>query len=114
MDIARSVLDLVGDTPMVYLDRLRAGVNGGKGARIAAKLEMYNPGASVKDRIGLPMIRAGEKAGLLKKGGTIVEPTSGNTGLGLAIAASVLGYKLVCTVPDKVTKEKIGLLEAYG
>ena len=110
MDIHPSVLDLVGDTPMVWLDNVRKP----KGARIAAKLEMYNPGASVKDRIGLPMIRAGEKAGLLKKGGTIVEPTSGNTGLGLAIAASVLGYKLVCTVPDKVTKEKIGLLEAYG
>ncbi len=114
MPIANSVLDLVGNTPMVYLDRLRASVNGGKGARVAAKLEAFNPGGSVKDRIGLPMIRAGEKAGLLKKGGTIVEPTSGNTGLGLAIAASLLGYKMVCVVPDKVTSEKIGLLRAYG
>jgi len=114
MDIAPSVLDLVGQTPMVYLDRLRASVNKGKGARIAAKMEMLNPGGSVKDRIGLAMIRAGEKAGLLKKGGTIVEPTSGNTGLGLAMAARLLGYRMVCTVPDKVTVEKQNLLRAYG
>ena len=114
MAIARSVLDLVGNTPMVYLDRLRASVNRGKGARIAAKLEMFNPGSSVKDRIGLPMIRAGERAGLLKPGGTIVEPTSGNTGLGLAMAAALLGYRMVCTLPDKVPKEKQDLLKAYG
>lgn len=114
MAIAKSVLDLVGNTPLVYLDRLRASVNKGKGARIAAKLEAMNPGGSVKDRIGLPLIRAGEKAGLLKKGGTIVEPTSGNTGLGLAMAAALLGYRMVCTVPDKVTVEKQNLLKAYG
>jgi cystathionine beta-synthase len=110
MDIAGSVLDLVGNTPMVYLDRVRDP----KGARVAAKLEMFNPGSSVKDRIGLPLIRAGEKAGLLKPGGTIVEPTSGNTGLGLAMAASVLGYKMVCTAADKITTEKVRLLEAFG
>ena len=110
MDIAASVLDLVGKTPMVYLDRVREA----KGARVAAKLEMFNPGSSVKDRIGLPMIRAGEKAGLLKPGGTIVEPTSGNTGLGLAMAASVLGYKMICTAADKITVEKVRLLEAFG
>lgn len=110
MDIAANVLELVGNTPMVYLDRLRDP----KGARVAAKLEMFNPGSSVKDRIGLPLIRAGEKAGLLKPGGTIVEPTSGNTGLGLAMAASVLGYKMVCTAPDKITTEKVRLLEAFG
>jgi cystathionine beta-synthase len=110
MDIAASVLDLVGNTPMVYLDRVRHP----KGARVAAKLEMFNPGSSVKDRVGLPLIRAGEKAGLLKPGGTIVEPTSGNTGLGLAMAASVLGYKMVCTAPDKTTTEKVRLLEAFG
>src|SRR5688572_6899746 len=114
MQIAASVLDLVGDTPLVYLDRLRKNVNGGRGARVAAKLEMFNPGGSVKDRIGLAMIRAGEREGLLKPGGTIVEPTSGNTGLGLAIAANLLGYRMVCVVPDQVTKEKIGLLKAYG
>src|SRR5919109_897429 len=110
MDIAGSVLDLVGKTPMVYLDRVRHP----KGARVAAKLEMFNPGSSVKDRIALPLIRAGEKAGLLKPGGTIVEPTSGNTGLGLAMAAAILGYRMVCTLPDKVPKEKQDLLKAYG
>lgn len=110
MDIARNVLELVGNTPMVYLDRLRDP----KGARVAAKLEMFNPGSSVKDRVGLPLIRAGEKAGLLKPGGTIVEPTSGNTGLGLAMAASVLGYKMICTAPDKITTEKVRLLESFG
>ncbi len=110
MQIAKSVLDLVGNTPLVYLDRVRKR----DGARVAAKLEMFNPGSSVKDRIGLPMIRAGEKAGLLKKGGTIVEPTSGNTGLGLAMAATLLGYKMVCTAPDKIPKEKVRLLEAFG
>lgn len=109
MDILPSILDTVGQTPMVYLDRLRTG-----GARVAAKLEMFNPGSSVKDRIGLPMIRAGEQAGLLAPGGTIVEPTSGNTGLGLAIAASLLGYRMVCTLPDKVPREKQDLLRAYG
>ncbi len=110
MDIANSILDLVGQTPMVYLDRVR----GDKGARVAAKLEMFNPGFSVKDRIGLSLIRAGEASGALKPGGTIVEPTSGNTGLGLAMAASLLGYKMVCTLPDKVPKEKQNLLKAYG
>ncbi len=110
MAIASSVLDLVGNTPMVYLDRVRDP----KGARVAAKLEMFNPGSSVKDRIGLPMIRAGEKAGLLKPGGLIVEPTSGNTGLGLAMAASVLGYRMICTCADKITDEKVRLLEAFG
>lgn len=114
MEIAGNILDLVGNTPMVYLDALRKKQNKGQGARIAAKLEMFNPGSSVKDRIGLPMIRAGEKAGLLKPGGTIVEPTSGNTGLGLAMAAAVLGYRMVATLPDKVPKEKQDLLKAYG
>jgi len=110
MDIAGSVLDLVGNTPMVYLDRVRRPT----GARVAAKLEMFNPGSSVKDRIGLPLIRAGEKAGVLRPGGTIVEPTSGNTGLGLAMAASLLGYRMVCTAADKITTEKVRLLEAFG
>lgn len=110
MDVAASVIDLVGNTPMVWLDRVRHA----KGARVAAKLEMFNPGSSVKDRIGLPLIRAGEKAGLLKPGGLIVEPTSGNTGLGLAMAASVLGYRMICTAADKITDEKVRLLEAFG
>lgn len=114
MDIQDNLLELLGDTPMVYLDRLRDSVNGGQGARVAAKLEMFNPGSSVKDRIGLPLIRAGEEQGLLKPGGTIVEPTSGNTGLGLAMAGRMLGYKVVCTLPDKVPKEKQDLLRAMG
>ncbi len=114
MAIAQNVLELVGKTPLVYLDRLRGSVNGGQGARIAAKLEMFNPGSSVKDRIGLALIKAGEASGQLKPGGTIVEPTSGNTGLGLAMAAQLLGYRMVCTLPDKVTAEKQNLLRAYG
>jgi cystathionine beta-synthase len=110
VNIQNSILDLVGNTPMLYLDALRpAG-----GARIAAKLEMFNPGFSVKDRIGVNLIRAGEASGALKPGGTIVEPTSGNTGLGLAMAASLMGYKMVCTVPDKVPEAKRDLLRAYG
>ncbi len=112
MDIADSILDLVGDTPLVYLDRLRS--KEGAPARVAAKLEMFNPGFSVKDRIGVNLIRAGEASGKLQPGGTIVEPTSGNTGLGLAMAASLMGYKMVCTLPDKVPKEKQDLLRAYG
>ncbi len=110
MDIRDSILDLIGDTPMVYLDALRPE----GGARIAAKLEMFNPGFSVKDRIGINLIRAGEEQGLLKPGGTIVEPTSGNTGLGLAMAAKLLGYKMVATLPDKVPEAKRDLLRAYG
>lgn len=111
VQIADSILDLVGNTPMVWLDRVRGTQNG---ARVAAKLEMFNPGFSVKDRIGINLIRAGEASGKLKPGGTIVEPTSGNTGLGLAMAASLLGYKMVCTLPDKVPLEKQNLLKAYG
>lgn len=110
MEIHDSILDLVGDTPMLYLDALQPE----GGARIAAKLEMFNPGFSVKDRIGINLIRAGEEQGLLKPGGTIVEPTSGNTGLGLAMAASLMGYKMVCTLPDKVPEAKRDLLRAYG
>lgn len=110
MTIAGSILELMGNTPMVYLDKLRPE----GGARIAAKLEMFNPGGSVKDRIGVNLIRAGEEQGLLKPGGTIVEPTSGNTGLGLAMAATLMGYKMVATLPDKVPEEKRALLRAFG
>ncbi|HUR62594.1 MAG TPA: cysteine synthase family protein [Candidatus Thermoplasmatota archaeon] len=114
MPIARSVLDLVGNTPLVRLDRLRASVNGGKGATVVAKLESRNPGLSVKARIAVPMIQDAVRRGLLKPGGTIVEATSGNTGVGLAIACSILGYRLICTAPDKITKEKQDTLKAYG
>lgn len=109
MDIHDSILDTLGDTPLVRLDRFSPG-----GAPLVAKLEVFNPGGSVKDRIGLALIEAGEKAGLLRPGGTIVEPTSGNTGVGLAMAANLKGYRLICTAADKITKEKIALLEAFG
>jgi cystathionine beta-synthase len=105
-----TVLELVGATPIVRLEKLSpAG-----GAQILAKLEYLNPGGSVKDRIGLPMIEAAERDGLLKPGGTIVEPTSGNTGVGLAIAAAVKGYRCIFVMPDKMSQEKIALLRAYG
>jgi len=94
----------------VRLSRFTSGVE----ATILAKLENLNPGGSVKDRIGVAMIEAAEQAGLIRPGYTIVEPTSGNTGMGLALAASVKGYKIIFTMPDKMSKEKIDLLRAYG
>jgi cystathionine beta-synthase len=100
----------VGGTPLVALDRLAAGV----APRILAKLEAMNPGGSVKDRIAMPMIEAAERAGLLKPGGVIVEPTSGNTGVGLAMAAAVKGYRCIFVMPDKQSEEKRALLRAYG
>ena len=110
MPIASDVLAVVGNTPLVQLNRLGKGLK----PRLVAKLEMLNPGGSVKDRIGLAMIEDAEKRGLLKPGGTIVEPTSGNTGVGLAIAATLKGYRLVCTMPDKQSQEKRDILRAYG
>ena len=110
MEIYENILETMGNTPLVKLGRFHTR----GGATLAAKLEYFNPGSSVKDRIGPAMIEAGEKAGLLKPGGTIVEPTSGNTGVGLAMAANLRGYKLVCTAADKIPKEKVALLEAYG
>ena len=100
----------VGGTPLVALDRLAADVR----PRIVAKLEHMNPGGSVKDRIALPMIEAAERAGLLKPGGVIVEPTSGNTGVGLAQAAAVKGYRCIFVMADKQSEEKRALLRAYG
>src|SRR3989454_2770460 len=105
-----SFLDVVGRTPLVRLTRVTKGVR----PTILAKLEMLNPGGSVKDRIGLRMIETAERAGLLKPGGTIVEPTSGNTGHGLAIAAAIKGYKCIFVMPDKMSQEKVALLRAYG
>jgi cystathionine beta-synthase len=110
MEVLESFLDAVGNTPLV---RLRS-VTRGATATVLAKLEMLNPGGSVKDRIGLRMIEAAERAGLLKPGATIVEPTSGNTGHGLAIAAAIRGYKCIFVMPDKMSQEKISLLRAYG
>jgi cystathionine beta-synthase len=105
-----TILELVGATPIVRLDKLSPP----GGAQILAKLEYLNPGGSVKDRIGPPMIEAAEREGKLKPGGTIVEPTSGNTGVGLAIAAAVKGYRCIFVMPDKMSQEKISLLRAYG
>ncbi|MFL5766852.1 MAG: cystathionine beta-synthase [Actinomycetota bacterium] len=110
MAVLETFLDAVGDTPLVRLHRVTRHV----GPTILAKLEMLNPGGSVKDRIGLRMIEAAERAGELKPGGTIVEPTSGNTGHGLAIAAAIRGYKCIFVMPDKMSQEKVALLRAYG
>src|SRR5260221_6346344 len=110
MPIAPDVLAVVGNTPLVHLKRLGKGLK----PRVVGKLEMLNPGGSVKDRIGLAMIEDAEKRGLLKPGGTIVELTSGNAGVGLAIAAALKGYRLVCTLPDKQSQEKRDILRAYG
>ncbi|HEV8687816.1 MAG TPA: cystathionine beta-synthase [Gaiellaceae bacterium] len=105
-----TVLDLVGNTPIVRLDKIGADV----APTILGKLEYLNPGGSVKDRIGLAMIEAAERDGKLKPGGTIVEPTSGNTGVGLAIAAALKGYRCIFVMPDKMSQEKISMLRAYG
>jgi cystathionine beta-synthase len=115
MQYAESILDLVGGTPLVRISRL----TGDLGPRdrqplLLAKLEMLNPGGSVKDRIGLPMIEAAERDGLLKPGGTIIEPTSGNTGHGLASAAALKGYRCIFVMADKQSAEKQQLLRAYG
>ena len=105
-----NVLELVGHTPIVRLDRLSREVPG----ELLAKLEYLNPGGSVKDRIGLAMIEAAERDGRLRPGGTIVEPTSGNTGVGLAMAAALRGYRCIFVMPDKMSQEKISMLRAYG
>src|ERR671914_1411005 len=105
-----TVLELVGETPLVRLQRL---VPEGAGT-VVAKLEYLNPGGSVKDRIGIKMIEEAEREGKLKPGGTIVEPTSGNTGVGLAMAAAIKGYRCIFVMPDKIATEKISLLRAFG
>jgi cystathionine beta-synthase len=105
-----TVLELVGGTPIVRLDKLSPP----NGPTLLAKLEYLNPGGSVKDRIGLAMIEAAEREGKLRPGGTIVEPTSGNTGVGLAIAAALKGYRCIFVMPDKMSQEKISMLRAYG
>src|SRR3954453_14756903 len=109
-DIADSLLDLVGNTPMVRLPRVAADLT----CQIVAKLEFTNPGGSVKDRPAIAMIDAAERDGLLGPGGTIVEPTSGNTGVGLAIVAASRGYRCIFVMTDKVATEKVALLRAYG
>ena len=105
-----SVLEAIGRTPLVRLGRVARGLK----TPVVAKAEQLNPGGSVKDRIGLAIIEAAERSGALKPGGTIVEGTSGNTGVGLAIAAAIKGYRCVFTIPDKMSTEKIRLLRAFG
>ena len=115
MRYAESVLDLVGNTPLVRITRITRDLGPqDRQPLLLAKMEMLNPGGSVKDRIGLPMIEAAERAGLLKPGGTIIEPTSGNTGHGLAIAAALKGYRCIFVMADKQSIEKQALLRAYG
>jgi cystathionine beta-synthase len=115
MQYAESILDLVGNTPLVRITRVVRDLGPlDMQPLLLAKLEMLNPGGSVKDRIGLPMIEAAERAGLLRPGGTIIEPTSGNTGHGLAIAAALKGYRCIFVMADKQSVEKQSLLRAYG
>ncbi|MGC2241365.1 MAG: pyridoxal-phosphate dependent enzyme [Acidimicrobiia bacterium] len=108
MDIHENVLAAIGDTPLIRLGRVHPPGN------LVAKIESMNPGGSIKERIAVAMIDAAERDGLLRPGGTIVEPTSGNTGVGLAMVGAVRGYRVICPVPDKVSKEKRDLLRAYG
>ena len=105
-----NVVELIGNTPLVRLRNVTAGIS----ALVLAKVEYVNPGGSVKDRIALRMVEEAEKAGLLRPGGTIVEPTSGNTGVGLALVAQLKGYKCVFVCPDKVSEDKQNVLRAYG
>ena len=108
--VAKTILEDIGSTPLVELQRL------GKdsGVRFLVKVEAQNPGGSVKDRIAMEMVAAAEREGRLQPGGTIVEATAGNTGVGLALVAAVRGYRCIFVLPDKMSREKIALLEAYG
>ena len=110
--IANSVLELIGSTPLVRLSNLEK-LSGGK-AEVVAKVESFNPGGSVKDRIAFAMIEAAEKDGRLKPGGVIIEPTSGNTGVGLALASAVKGYQLILTMPETMSIERRRIVQAYG
>ena len=110
MSSYENILELIGRTPLVRINRLApAGA-----AEIWAKLESFNPGGSVKDRIALSMVRAAERSGRLQPGGTIIEPTSGNTGIGLAMVAAALGYKLIICMPETASLERRLLIQTYG
>ncbi|MCA1066011.1 cysteine synthase A [Rossellomorea sp. AcN35-11] len=110
MKVVQNIAELIGDTPLVKLNRL----NPADGADVYVKLEFYNPSKSVKDRAAFQMIVEAEKEGLLKEGSTIIEPTSGNTGIGLAMNAAARGYRAILVMPDTMTQERINLLKAYG
>src|SRR3989339_1988247 len=105
-----NVIEAIGKTPLIKLNNISKGIK----STIYVKPEFLNPGGSVKDRIGISMIEAAEKEGLLKPGGTIVEATAGNTGVGLALVAAVKGYRAIFVMPDKMSEDKISLLKAYG
>lgn len=107
--VAQNILETIGSTPLVRINRLNTGK-----AELLAKMEHFNPGGSVKDRVAWAMIDAAEKAGVLKPGGLIIEPTSGNTGIGLALVAAVKGYRLILTMPETMSIERRKLLAAYG
>ena len=109
--ICPTILDAIGHTPMVRINRLTAGV---VSATVLAKIETFNPGNSIKDRMAVRMVEDAERSGRLKPGGTIIEGTSGNTGMGLAIVAIIKGYKCIFTTTDKQSKEKIDALKAFG
>ena len=108
-NVYNNILDMVGNTPLLKINKIDTGP-----CELYVKLENLNPGGSIKDRVGLQMIDDAEKKGILKKGGTIVECTAGNTGLGLALAAKLKGYKLILFIPDKMSQEKVMHLEAMG
>ncbi len=110
MEYAENILGTIGNTPLVKMNKLTEGID----ALVLAKYETFNPGNSVKDRMAVKMIEDAEAAGLLKPGGTIIEGTSGNTGMGLALAAIVKGYRMICVMADKQSKEKIDILRAVG
>src|SRR5919112_4121364 len=110
MQVSDHMIDLVGNTPLVRLNKVTEGI----AAQVVAKVEYFNPGGSVKDRIALAMVEDAERSGALQPGGTIVEPTSGNTGVGLAIVAQKKGYTCVFVCPDKVGEDKRNVLKAYG
>ena len=110
MNYSNHISDLIGNTPLVKLNKVTKEIKG----TVLAKIESFNPGHSIKDRIGLQLIKDAEKKKLLKKGGTIIEATSGNTGMGLALIAIQRGYKLICTMSDKQSKEKVDILKAMG
>src|SRR3954471_2364391 len=109
-EIKESIIDAIGETPLVRLARLASGLE----PQLVAKIEAMNPGGSIKDRVAVSLIEAAERDGRLRPGGTLIEPTSGNTGVGLAIVARLKNYRVIAVIPDKMSKEKIALLRAYG